>query len=439
MTTHDTAPQNQTDGDSSVEAYGEYGQAAPMAFSSMQRLQRTLENPSAKSLTPDTIMRFQKLYGNQQTLKWVQRAGLPANDTIQRDPPIEMEPMTVRGDPGGNVEDVVSNLDELRGQGDTDSDITMSHSQESVDRNSPEVNQPLPYNESGWDSTAILNTLGQHDRLAGTDSDGVRCVQAVAMASYIPNGPDAVASYLNSISFDALLSTEPSDRQQAAMRVIELVRDRLRRRTATYRDLSWAQEAVHDLFNDDFSGTDPDAIQSQVTPTLEGMNRNTRTVDIWCTTPAQVMEQVNALPPGGQLLINEWTVIFNSAFDQLSDEEGYNRQRVLVEINGRRVWIRRIDASTRPSHTDISVPSDKKSGHQLLIMKPNVADDPPQLYEPEITASGNHLQTLSENGTELAHYLREDTTNGIYGYIQIIGIVTPQQTLTPGLGADSGS
>ena len=133
-------------------------------------------------------------------------------------------------------------------------------------RNAPVPTQRLPYDRTGrnWDAQAILTALGQYDRLRGSDSDAVRCVQAVAMASYIPRGPTALALYLSSVLFDALLSRQMNDRRRTAMQVIRYVRDRITGGQATYGDLSWAQEAIHDLYYVDTEGTPEEEVEEQV-------------------------------------------------------------------------------------------------------------------------------------------------------------------------------
>ena len=67
---------------------------------------------------------------------------------------------------------------------------------ERSDEDAPDPAQRLPFTDGGWESGEILTRLGQFDALPGTDSDANRCVQAVAMASHIVEGPDAVKQYL---------------------------------------------------------------------------------------------------------------------------------------------------------------------------------------------------------------------------------------------------
>lgn len=372
------------------------------------------------------LLVLQRAAGNRGVSSLVRQStpqsGLHA---VQRDDDVvTMDPLTVTGRRSGAIEGQVANLDTLRGQGSDPNGVTMTRDEETVNRNAPDPADPLPFlSTGGWNATDILDRLGQYDRLAGTDSDAVRCVQAVAIASYIPSGPDAVAGYLASMRFEAL-QRPPSARITAGMRVIELVRGRLQNRTATFGDMSWAQEAVHDVFYDDVSGTPEGEIANQVTPMLEILQRDATAMNVWCNTPAEVMAVARTLPPGGQLLVDTWKVVFNATFDQLEMEGHQTRDRMRVNINGRMRTIRRVDASSRPDHTRIDAFSDSRSGHQLLIMRDNVPDGPLRLYEPEVTETGHHLITLGDDGAGLT--LTDDPANGIYDYIQILAQLTPR-------------
>lgn len=377
------------------------------------------------------VLRLQRLIGNQQAMQVLKARG---SGVVQREGEgtVNMPATTISGDRGGTVENNVSNLGRLTGVGVDPNEPQMGRDEETVNRNAPIPTERLPYTAGGWDGNTILTRLGQYDRLTGTDSDSKRCVQAVAMASHIPGGPASLTGYLSSIMFDGMLmSQNGQDRQRTAIQVIRLVKERVTARTATYGDLSWAQEAIHDLFYTDVVGTPEDQIVAQISPMLDGLSRNTTTMNVWCNTPAEVMAQANTLPAGGQLIVNSWTVVLNSAFDQVEEQGFQTQNRMRVNVNGRMQWIRRIPTNVRPSAADIHFPSDSKSGHQLLILKDNDAAGALRLYEPEVTDSGQHLQTLSAGGGEFASYLRDDTQNGIYGYIQITGKVIPQSSTSP--------
>lgn len=371
-------------------------------------------------------MELQRLAGNRAVARLVQ---------VQRDTagPVTMPPMTVTGDRGRPIEQEAGHLDQLRGQGVNESGISMSRDADSVNRNAPNPTDPLPFRSGGWDGETILNRLGQYDRIAGTDSDAVRCVQAVGLASHVVDGPEAVVQYLNAMEFQGLLASgQGMARVRAAREVLELIKGRLRSRTATYGDLSWAQEALHDMFYDDVHGTagTAQAIDEQVSPTLDALSRTTDAASVWCNTPADVLSQARSLPVGGQLILTAWNIVFNATFDTLEADnvhtEGQTRMR--VNINGHERTIRRIDASHRPNPRQIDEFSDAQNGHQLLIIKEGSDASPTyKLYEPEVTNSGTHLIALSAGGDELRTYLTDDADHGIFGYLQVMGRVTPSQ------------
>jgi len=95
---------------------------------------------------------------------------------------------------------------------------------------------------------------------------------------------------------------------------------------------------------------------------------------------------------------------------------------------GRDVRIRRIPGGQRLRHTALDFNRDSRSGHQLLIIKDS-ASGALRLYEPEITASGQHCDGLAADGSNLASYFGDQPKFGIYHYIEIIG------KLQPGLSA----
>ena len=194
---------------------------------------------------------------------------------------------------------------------------------------------------------------------------------------------------------------------------------------ATYGDLAWAQEGMHDLFYDDVSGTPLSDIPGQVAPGLD-LTKNMQSMDVWCDTPQQVMDQAVHLQNGEQLLIEEWTVSLNTTFDQLSEQGIEVREggSIVVNINGRQVRIRRIPMNQRPSHTALDFSRDTRSGHQLLIMKDSTSGAI-RLYEPEITRTGQHFEGLAADGSNLATYFQDQPNFGIYHYIEIIGKLQP--------------
>lgn len=353
---------------------------------------------------------------------------------IQRNGTVTMPPTTVTGSRPGPIEETVPGVAALSGQGEASS-VEMGYTAETIQTNSPVSNHVLPFTESGWNAEEILTRLGQYDMIATTDSDRNRCVQAVALASRIPSGPGAVTAYLSGMVADAMLRFPVTDRRRAAFAVIQQVRSRIDARRATYGDLSWAQEAVHDMYYTDTAGTPGtgEAVREQIGGGVFGsLGQTTEPLDVWCTAPDQVMRYAADLPPGGQLITTFWKVIFNSAFDELEESGVATQRSMVVNSGGRDVRITRIDTNTRPAHTRIDPVRDAKRGHQMLIMKDNTAAGPLRLYEPEITDTGRHLISLSANGAELADYLDADATNGIYEYIQLMGRVIPSRPLTFG-------
>ena len=224
--------------------------------------------------------------------------------------PLEMDPITVRSG-------MPSDLSSLSTPAPAGSP-TMSRDSATIERNSQLPGTVLPFAGSGWNGSEIANRLGQYDRIPGTDSDAVRCVQAVALMSHILNGPNATVGYLGSIALQGMLSARSiGTRERTALRVIEHVKDQIRDSQATYGDMYWAMEAVHDLFYGDDSGTPaetPDAVRSQIGPMLD-MSQGLEEINVWCSTPADLMTQAASLNPGEQFLLNTWNVSFNHYFD----------------------------------------------------------------------------------------------------------------------------
>jgi hypothetical protein len=352
---------------------------------------------------------------------------------IQRQPSdvVNMEPLTVTStlQPTGSA---VPGLANLTGEGRTAGDVTLSHDEAAIARNAPDPSRALPFNGSGWDGQAIMSALGQYDTLPGTDSDAIRCVQAVAMAARIPDGPDGVTGFLRANIMDGMMSRPQGPRQRTAIDVLEHVIGRIEMRHATFQDLMWAQEALHDLFYNDVGGTPEADIRTRMAPGLE-FGRSLQRMDVWCDTPDQVIAQANLLQPGEQLMVNTWQVILNTTFDDLSEQgiEVAEGQSTVVEINGRRVRIRRIRTDVRPDHTAIDNLRDHRGGHQLLVLRDG-ATRQLRLYEPEITDSGRHLEDLAADGSNFQRYFNDQPNFGIYNYIEILGKLVPS-----GVGAGS--
>ena len=369
------------------------------------------------------VLRLQRQVGNRAT------ARLLARDDVA------MRPTVVTSTLGG-VESSVTGLDQLRGVGVDPSAISMSFDEETIRRNSPQGDRALPFSgEDGWDAQAILTSLGQHDTNTQTDSDALRCVQSVALASRIVAGPQAVRSFLSSAILDGMLSTSLGTRQRTAINVLRHVSARIETRRATFGDLSWAQEALHDLFYTDVVGTPAQEILARVSPALD-TTITSEARATWFDTPEAVMAEANRLADGEQLLLNTWRVAFNESFDQL-EEQGIHvpagRSQV-VDVDGRRVRIRRLDATTKPAHTAIDPNRDRKSGHQLLIIRDSRLGGL-KLYEPEVTTSGRHLEALTAE--VLQRYFHDLPDIQIYEYVQVLGKLTPSRFGQVGWGGSS--
>ncbi|MBT9559200.1 MAG: hypothetical protein IV100_24415 [Myxococcales bacterium] len=149
------------------------------------------------------------------------------------------------------------------------------------DPNAAAPNDVLPFDQNGgWDATKILSKLGQADAIDATDSDGVRCVQAVSLASHVLQGPTDVFSFLGMSVMGSVLKgatmngsqlqiQTPSPRVEAAAKVVIHVQRKILDKTATYGDLSWAQEALHALAtpqDKDNEGTPATDVMSNVNP-----------------------------------------------------------------------------------------------------------------------------------------------------------------------------
>jgi hypothetical protein len=298
---------------------------------------------------------------------------------------------------------------------------------ERSDENAPDPAQRLPFTDGGWESGEILTRLGQFDSMPGTDSDASRCVQAVAMASHVVEGPEAVKQYLNAVLLEAAVSRPQGARENKARQVLDYFVARIDNREATYGDVSWAQEALHDLFYADTSGTPETDVPGIMAKTL-GPQRTLQTMDVWCDSPAEVVAQARTLQPGEQLLVVPVTVTFNQALDEASPDPmsaPLDETEVTMADTGRTVRVRRFDAGTRPPASAIDRARDKVSGHQMLIVR-DASTGELRVYEPEIVGSGDHFMELAEDGRNFERDFRDLPDLQIYGYVQVIAKVSPK-------------
>jgi hypothetical protein len=362
------------------------------------------------------LQRLQKVSGNNSIQSLIQRDDDDTNVVTGR-------PLTVTAASQRGAEQGVPNLESLS------SGFSVSRGAAVTARNTPDPTSRLPFDRTGqnWDANAILTSLGQYDRISGTDSDTDRCVQAVALASYIPSGPRAVTGYIASAILDGMMTQTINTRRRTALRVLRNVQARIEAARATYGDLSWAQEALHGLFYRDDQAPAESEAMGRITPTLANLTRTTENLDIWCNTPSDVITQANQLAPSGQLILTEWRVTFNHTF-QLVREAGHTvRSPMTVNLNGRSVRIQQIDTSTRPQPQQIDPNRDRKQGHQIMIMRDNIANGSLRIYEPEVTTSGQHLGVL--NAGALTRYFQHNPSASMYRYIHIIGRIDPRDPL----------
>jgi hypothetical protein len=359
-----------------------------------------------------------------------ERAGRPE---VQRQPAgvVQMEPLEVRSTLQP-TERAISDLSPLRGVGVDPKAMTTQRDEATIARNSPDPSRRLPFTRGGaWKGREIITALGPYDTHPGTDSDAVRCVQAVALASRIADGPVAVTGFLRAMILDGSMSRPRQQRQRTAVEVLEHVIGRIEMEHATFGDLIWAQEALHDLFYNDVGGTPEPEILDRISPALE-LGRTLVRMDVWANDPAEVMAVASGLGLGEQLVVQEWQVMFNAAFDDL-EEKGVHVASggsTVVSVNGREVRIRRIPGDVRPPPSAIDPVRDQRSGHQILVLRDG-ATGRLRLYEPEITASGSHLEELRPDGASFRRYFHDLPEVGIYYYLHIVGKLTPGGPASP--------
>lgn len=132
---------------------------------------------------------------------------------------------------------------------------------EMVDANAPAPAEVLPWkSKTEWDAKVINQRLGQMDLIAGTDSDNMRCSFATALAMAILDGPAGTVSFLTRFLTKHSPKSLPTDKQRGAMNVLAIGIKAVQNGTASYGDLSWVQEAMHDLIlPNDQGGTTPRA------------------------------------------------------------------------------------------------------------------------------------------------------------------------------------
>jgi hypothetical protein len=336
---------------------------------------------------------------------------------------INMPEMTIRA----GMPDTTS----LTGDLEDTSGATVSYDEAAIERNSVVGSTPLPFTTNGWNAATIMENMGQYDRLSGTDSDAVRCVQAVGLMSHVALGINETVGYLNAMKIQALLRGN-NQRLQTSMQVLEEVIYRIETRQANYEHLYWAMEAMHAIFNKDDRGTDSEDLHDAIVPMLD-MGLTMQEMDVWCSTREEILAQGNALANGEQLMLNTWTFAFNTRFIDIPGSE--DAETASFSYEGDRTntlhRIRRyqITPGTKPPVSDFDRHRDSKSGHQLLLMK-DAADGHVKLYEPELTTSGSHLIDVTADISALDRYFHDQPNFEMFEYVQILGKMTPTNFLS---------
>jgi len=198
---------------------------------------------------------------------------------------------------------------------------------ESEAKTMPKPTDKLPFDDKGgWDVTKLLSNLSQYDLIEETDSDNDRCVQTAAMAIQVARGPDAVVQWLAATSVQGLLEERPTDkhadadkeaaesqlpkgsidRKLACAKIISVVQARIKGRSATYGDLSWALEAAHDMTYKEGKGTDGKKVMEAMSPLgVEGMESYQKGSSLGKEVKgmASLEPHLKDLKPGEQLIL----------------------------------------------------------------------------------------------------------------------------------------
>ncbi len=176
-----------------------------------------------------------------------------------------------------------------------------------TDLTAPAADGGLPWTATGWDALALNKALGQYDQIAGTDSDGDRCTFASSLASHIFKGPTNTVTwamnYVSEVSARLKAKGPLTARQQAATTVINRAAGAISAKTATYGDLAWLQEGLHDLaLTNDGGGANNSAygLQDDDTKHLEVVSGGT------CYTSDRLLEWAATLATGEQFMA-EWS------------------------------------------------------------------------------------------------------------------------------------
>lgn len=167
----------------------------------------------------------------------------------------------------------------------------------------------LPYDgKGGWNAVLINQNLGQYDAIPGTDNDGDRCAFATILAAKVFDGPQVFGTWLGAFkSLHGGSGILMNEKQKIASQVIDKVSEAIKAGTATYRDLSWLQEALYDYsvtaLNTEFRNKEGVGSSSEViTSATDAVGSGGGTH----ASAADVMTAAKEIPKGKNMLV-EWS------------------------------------------------------------------------------------------------------------------------------------
>jgi hypothetical protein len=223
------------------------------------------------------------------------------------------------------------------------------------ERTAPNPNDKLPWmGKEAWDGFTINQRLGQHDLIAGTDSDGARCGFANALAVKVLDGPVVTAKWLE--SFIKIYSREKmTDRQAAAKDVISAVFGAIKGGTATYGDLSWLQEALHDwAFSNEQKGVGDTKVMAA------GMDHEKIDPPLTSASAAELVKHCKENLGTDERLFYEWQIFDN-------DGLGVGKHFVVIMNTNGGNYIYDSEAPTKPrENSSHMTPLDKTSAKKFF-------------------------------------------------------------------------
>jgi len=213
----------------------------------------------------------------------------------------ELDKLDAAAKPSTDAVSGVKNLSDLTSVPEKAQPATMPVEDKRSDR--------LPYDgRGGWDAVQINSKLGQYDNIAGTDNDDDRCAYATLLAAKVFDGPQVFGTWLGAFrKTHGGTSAFLLDKQKAAVQVIEVVAQAIKDGTATYRDMSYLQEALYDYsisaLNNDWKNKQGVGSTSEITTSATdsiGAGGGEH------KTAADVTKAVKGLKKGSNMMV-EWT------------------------------------------------------------------------------------------------------------------------------------